>query len=65
MGRRKVTRHQKENVLTLLQAGLTYENIRNQLGVSNGRISNIEKRAKSKLSLQNRRGQDRKKIVIY
>ncbi|CAF4659613.1 unnamed protein product, partial [Rotaria sp. Silwood2] len=31
--------YQKLQVLTLLQAGFTYENIRNQVGVSNGYIS--------------------------
>ncbi|CAF2781502.1 unnamed protein product [Rotaria sp. Silwood2] len=61
MGRKKITIYQKLQVLTLLQAGFTDENIRNQLGVSNGCISNIAKKEKLKLSLQNRPGQGRKK----
>jgi transposase len=63
MGRKKVTVYQKIQALTLLQAGFTYENIRNQLGVSNGCISNIAKKEKSKLSLENRPGQGRKKMA--
>jgi transposase len=63
MGRKKVTVYQKIQALTLLQAGFTYENIRNQLGVSSGCISNIAKKEKSKLSLENRPGQGRKKMT--
>jgi transposase len=61
MGRRKVTNYEKSKVLTLLQAGFTYENIRNKLGVSNGCISNIAKKQKLNLSVKNRSGQGRKK----
>jgi uncharacterized protein YerC len=43
MGRKKVSIYQKLKVLTLLQAGVTYENIRNQLGISTGCNSNISK----------------------
>ena len=58
-------------MVTLLQAGFTYENIRNQLGISNGGISNVTKKEKLKLPLKNRPVQDRKsrqhlmKIDIY
>ncbi|CAF1445740.1 unnamed protein product [Rotaria sp. Silwood1] len=41
--------------------GFTYENIRHQLVVSNGCISNIAKKEKLKLPLENRPGQGRKK----
>ena len=61
MGRKKITVYQKWQVVTLLQAGFTYENIRNQLGVSNGCISNVTKKEKLKLPLKNRPGQGRKK----
>jgi len=61
MGRRKVTKYQKLKVLTLLQAGLTYQAIRNKLGVSNGCISNIAKKGKLNLALENRPVQGRKK----
>ena len=60
MGRRKVTTYQKFKVLTLLQAGLTYQEIRNTLGVSNGCISNIAKKQKLNLPVKNRPGQGRK-----
>ncbi|CAF3044767.1 unnamed protein product [Rotaria socialis] len=65
MGRKKVTTYQKLKVLTLLQAGFSYENIRNQLGVSNGCISNISKKDKLKLPLENRPGQGRKKLTTF
>ncbi|CAF3984976.1 unnamed protein product [Rotaria sordida] len=61
MGRRKVTKYQKFKVLTLLQAGLTYQEIRNTLGVSNGCISNIAKKETLNLPLENRPDQGRKK----
>ena len=61
MGRKKITIYQKIKVLTLLQAGCTYEKIRNQLGVSNGCISNVAKKEKLKLPLKSRPGQGRKK----
>ncbi|CAF4553640.1 unnamed protein product, partial [Rotaria magnacalcarata] len=63
MGRKKVTTYQKLKVLTLLQAGFSYENIRNQLGVSNGCISSIAKKDELKLPLENRPGQGRKKLT--
>jgi len=65
MGRKKVSIYQKLKVLTLLQAGVTYENIRNQLGISTGCNSNISKKEILKLSLENRPWQGRKEIVIY
>ena len=61
MGQKKITVYQKWQVVTLLQVGFTYENIRNQLGVSNGCISNVTKKEKLKLPLKNRPGQGRKK----
>ena len=63
MDRRKITIYQKIKVLTLLQAGFTYERIRDQLGVSNGCITNVAKTEKSKLPLKNRPGQVRKKAT--
>ena len=63
MDRKKITVYQKWQVVTLLQAGFPYENIRNQLGVSNGCISNVTKKEKLKLPLKNRSGQDRKKLT--
>ncbi|CAF4700528.1 unnamed protein product [Rotaria magnacalcarata] len=46
-------------------AGFSYENIRNQLGVSNDCISNIAKKDKFKLPLENRPGQGRKKLTTF
>ena len=63
MGRKKVTIYQKIQAQTLLRAGLTYANIRNRLGISNGCISNVAKKEKLRLPLQNRRGQGRKKLT--
>ena len=57
----KKSLYQKWQVVSLLQGGFTYENIRNQLGVSNGCISNVTKKEKLKLPLKNRPGQGRKK----
>jgi uncharacterized protein YerC len=51
MGREKVSTYQNLKVLTLLQATFTYENIRNQLGVSNGCISSIAKKRKIKITI--------------
>ena len=61
MGRKKVSIYQKIQIAALLEAGISYKNIRNQLGVSNGCISNVAKKAKLKLPLENRPGQGRKK----
>ena len=61
MGRKNVTIYQKIQVLTLLQAGFSYSYIRNQLGVSNGCITNVAEKDKLKLSLKNRPGHGRKK----
>ena len=61
--RKKVTIYQKIQVQTLLRAGLTYANIRNRRGVSNGCISNVAEKEKLGLPLQNRRGQGRKKLT--
>ncbi len=44
MARGKVTKYEKVKVLTLLQAEFIYQNIRDQLGVSNECISNIPKK---------------------
>ena len=63
MGRKKVTIYKKIRVQVLLRAGLTYANIRNRLGVSNGCISNAAEKEKLGLPLQNRRGQGRKKLT--
>ena len=63
MGRKKITIYQKIKVLTLLQVGFTYEKIRDQLGVSNGCITNVAKTEKSKLPLKNRPGEGRKKAT--
>ena len=68
MGRKKITIYQKRKILTLLREGFTYEKIRDQLGVSNGCITNVAKTEKSKLPLKNRPGRGRQplmKIVIY
>ena len=61
MGRKKVSIYQKIQIAALLEAGISYKNIRNQLGVSNGCIINVAKKTKLKLSLENRLGQGRKK----
>lgn len=63
MGRNKVTIYQKIKVLTPLQVGYTHKNIRNILGVSKGCISNIAKKQKLNLPLENRPGQGRKKLT--
>ena len=52
MGRKKITVSKKWQVVTLLQAGFKYENIRNQLGVSNGCISNVTKKRKIKFTIE-------------
>jgi hypothetical protein len=44
MGRRKVAICQKLKVLTLLQVLVTHDNIRNQVGVSNGCIKILKKK---------------------
>ena len=61
MSRKKITIYQKIKVFTLLQADFTYEKICDQLGASNGCITNIAKKGESKLPLRNRPDQDRKK----
>lgn len=65
MGRKNVTEYQKLKVATLLQAGLTYENIRNLVGVSNGCISNVAKKQQLNIPLKNRPGQGRKKSTTH
>ena len=54
MGGKKTTTYQKIKILTLSQASFTYEKIRDQLGVSNGCITNVAKKEVSKLPLKNR-----------
>ena len=61
MGRKKIPLYQKVKVLTLLQVDFTYEKIRDQLGVSNGCITNVAKKEESKLPSKIRPGQSRKK----
>ena len=61
MGRKKISIYQKVQIDALLKADISYKNIRNQLGVSNGCISNVAKKTKLKLPLENRLGQGRKK----
>ena len=46
MDRKKITIYQKLKIFILLQAGFTYEKIRDQLDVSNGCITNVEKTGK-------------------
>jgi hypothetical protein len=65
MGRKKVSIYQTLKVLTLLKTAFTYENIRNQLGISNGCITNVAKKAKLKLPLKNRSGQGRRKSTTH
>ncbi|CAF1563922.1 unnamed protein product, partial [Adineta ricciae] len=48
----------KAKILALLQAGLTYSYIRNELSASKGCITNIVKEEKQSLPLKNRSGQD-------
>lgn len=60
MGRSKVTIYQKIQILALLKGGFTYQQIRNQLGVSNGCIYNTAKKEKSQIPLRNQPGQGRK-----
>ena len=58
-----MTIYQKIRISALLKAGLSYSNIRKQLGVSNGCISNVNRKLKKKLPLENCRGQGRKKAT--
>jgi hypothetical protein len=55
--------YEKIKFLTLVQADLTYLNIQNKLGVSNGCISNIPKKEERNLSLKNGPGPCRKKLT--
>ena len=61
MGREKISIYQKVQIDALLKADISYKSIRNQLGVSNECISNVAKKTKLKLPLDNRPGQGRKK----
>ena len=62
MGGQKVIIYQKVQVATLLQAGFTYESIRNQVGVSNGCISNVAKKEKIEVIIDTSSGSRSQKL---
>jgi len=52
MGRKNVSICQKIQIVALLKPGISFENIRNQLDVSNGCISNVSEKVNLGLPLE-------------